>query len=102
MQSGSLVLTLLIRFFTSSRFSGHQRAHHQRSPLRWASSLARPCVGQKTRKAEPEPKDVIEDVVTTKAIGSNGRGLMVTITKEAGMLGVDRGDIVEVILRRRD
>lgn len=48
-----------------------------------------------------ERKDVVEEVVTTKTIGSNGRGLMVTITREARMLGLGRGDIVEITLRRR-
>lgn len=42
------------------------------------------------------------EVTATKKISPNGTGLAVLITKEARMLGLDRGDLVEITLRRVD
>lgn len=39
-------------------------------------------------------------VTATKKIGPNGTGLAILVTKEVRMLGLDRGDLVEVTLRR--
>lgn len=40
------------------------------------------------------------EVTAVKTIAANGNGLMVSITKEARMLGLDRGDTVEIVIRR--
>lgn len=42
----------------------------------------------------------IDEVITTKTIRSTGTSLMISITQEAGHLGLEKGDLVEVILRR--
>lgn len=39
-------------------------------------------------------------VVCTKRISSQGTSLVITVTPEARMLGLDRGDSVEVTIRR--
>lgn len=41
-----------------------------------------------------------EEVRTVKTIRSSGTSLMVSITKEVEMLGLDYGNLVEIILRR--
>lgn len=42
----------------------------------------------------------LDEVVTTKIIRSTGTSLMISITQEAGHLGLGKGDLVEVILRK--
>ena len=42
----------------------------------------------------------LKEVVTTKYIAAQGNGLAVNITKECRQLGVDRGDVVQVIIRK--
>lgn len=43
-----------------------------------------------------------EEITCTKTVAANGNGLMVSITKEARILGVDRGDVVEIVIRRKN
>lgn len=40
------------------------------------------------------------EVTAVKTIAANGNGLMVSITREARMLGLDRGDDVQITIRR--
>lgn len=46
--------------------------------------------------------DCPEEITCTKTVAANGNGLMVSITKEARILGVDRGDVVEIVIRRKN
>lgn len=41
------------------------------------------------------------EVVCTKSIAANGSGLMISVTREARMMRLDRGDVVEVVLRKK-
>lgn len=48
------------------------------------------------------PKDGPTETTSIKAIAANGNGLMVSVTREARLLGLDRGDMVEITIRRKD
>lgn len=42
----------------------------------------------------------VNEVRTMKKVRSSGTSLMVSITKELGILGLEKDDLVEVILRK--
>lgn len=46
--------------------------------------------------------EAVSEVTFDRPIAANGNGLMISVTREARMLGVDRGDIVTVTIRRKD
>lgn len=42
----------------------------------------------------------LNEITTTKRIRSTGTSLMISITQEVAHLGLDKGDPVEVVLRK--
>lgn len=48
-----------------------------------------------------EEKTTIEEVTATLQLGVSGNSLILRVTDQARMLGVGRGDIVDVTIRRR-
>lgn len=50
---------------------------------------------------EEDEDDRIQEVSADIKVGTSGHSLILTITDQARMLGVDRGDIVEVTIRRK-
>lgn len=49
----------------------------------------------------PVPEVTENEIVTTKTIKKQGNSLVISISKEAARLGVNIGDSVEIVLRRR-
>lgn len=49
-----------------------------------------------------EPEERINEWTGTERISSQGNSLSVTITKACKIMGLGRGDVVEVTIRRKD
>ena len=53
------------------------------------------------RTEDPTSDTMTEEITTTKMITKNGTSLTINITKEIKQLELDRGDLIEVTIRKK-